>query len=149
MMIDPDIAASGVISVVSNIVPKAMSDLVRLLANNEVAQAKALADAIEPLFGLVTVITKEQTSYGEVVCRARNPLAIKTLMQLLGVPAGPCRRPMGKMSRTGLEKVVDIARTVQTNNPEILAPLADFFDVDIDTRLNDERLWAGLYYESY
>jgi 4-hydroxy-tetrahydrodipicolinate synthase len=53
------------------------------------------------------------------------------------------------MSRAGLEKVVSIARTVQTDNPEILAPLASFFDVDIDARLNDETLWEGLYYPSY
>jgi dihydrodipicolinate synthase/N-acetylneuraminate lyase len=33
MMTDPDIAATGVISVVSNIAPKAMSDLVRLLVS--------------------------------------------------------------------------------------------------------------------
>jgi 4-hydroxy-tetrahydrodipicolinate synthase len=83
------------------------------------------------------------------MCRARNPLALKTLMQLLGVPSGSCRQPLGKMSRAGLEKVVGIARTVQSNNPEILAPLADFFDVDIDARLTDEGLWEGLYYPSY
>jgi 4-hydroxy-tetrahydrodipicolinate synthase len=149
MMTDPNIAAAGVISVVSNIAPKAMSDLVRLLAENNIDAAKPLADALEPLFGLVTVITKEQSPHGEVVCRARNPLALKTLMQILGVPSGPCRRPMGRMSRAGLKKVVAIARTVQNNNPEILAPLADFFDVDVDARLNDESLWKGLYYESY
>jgi 4-hydroxy-tetrahydrodipicolinate synthase len=149
MMTDPDIAASGVISVVSNLVPKAMSDLVGLLNEKKVNEAKVLAEAIEPLFGLVTVITKEKTPYGEVVCRARNPLAIKTLMQLLGIPAGPCRRPMGKMSRAGLEKVVEIANTVQTNTPEMLAPLADCFSVDIDARLNDESLWEGLYYPTY
>jgi 4-hydroxy-tetrahydrodipicolinate synthase len=53
------------------------------------------------------------------------------------------------MSRAGLEKVVGIARTVQSNNPEILAPLAEFFDVDIEARLNDDGLWEGLYYPSY
>jgi 4-hydroxy-tetrahydrodipicolinate synthase len=149
MMIDPDIAASGVISVVSNIVPRAMSALVQRLQENDIDAAKLLADALAPLFGLVTVITNEQSPHGQVVCRARNPLAIKTLMQLLGVPSGPCRRPMGKMSRQGLEKAVAIIRTVQAKNPEILAPLADFFDVDIDARLNDERQWEGLYYSDY
>ena len=149
MMTDPEIAAAGVISVVSNIAPKAMVELVALLRAGQTAAAKTLADALSPLFGLVTVITKEPTPYGEVVCRARNPLAIKTLMQLLGVPSGPCRPPLGKMSRSGLEKVVSIAKTVQTNNPEILVPLAEFFNVDIDARLNDERLWEGLYYPSY
>ncbi len=149
MMTDPQIKGSGVISVVSNIAPKAMSDMVRLLDNGETDAAKRLADGLAPLFGLVTVTTTEQSPYGQVTCRARNPLALKTLMQLLGVPAGPCRPPMGKMSRAGLDKVVDIAKTVQSNNPEILAPLAEFFNVDIDARLNDERLLEGLYYPAY
>lgn len=149
MMTDPHIAAAGVISVVSNIVPKAMSDLVRLLANKETEPAKTLADALRPLFGLVTVNTLEPSAYGEVACRARNPLALKTLMQLLGVPSGPCRPPLGKMSRAGLEVVVNIAKTVQSKNPEILSPLATFFNVDIDARLNDERFLEGLYYPTY
>ena len=149
MMTDPQIKGSGVISVVSNIAPKAMSDLVRLLADGETDAGERLAAGLAPLFGLVTVTTTEQSPYGPVVCRARNPLALKTLMQLLGVPAGPCRPPMGKMSRAGLDEVVDIAKTVQSNNPEILAPLAEFFNVDIDARLNDERLLEGLYYPAY
>lgn len=149
MMTDRQIAASGVISVVSNIAPKAMSDLVRLLSENNDDAAKNLAASLAPLFGLVTVTTREPSPYGEVACRARNPLALKTLMQLLGLPSGPCRPPLGKMSRAGLEVVVNIARTVQSNNPEILAPLADCFNVDIDARLNDEGFWEGLYYPSY
>ncbi len=149
MMTDPDIAAAGVISVVSNIVPRAMSDLVRLLAEKEIEGAKELAAALKPLFGLVTVNTMEQSPYGEVLCRARNPLALKTLMQLLGLPSGPCRPPMGKMTRAGLAMVVNIAKTVQSKTPELLAPLAEFFNVDIDARLNDARLLEGLYYPSY
>jgi 4-hydroxy-tetrahydrodipicolinate synthase len=66
MMTDPSIAAAGAISVVSNIAPKAMSDLVRLLAGNETEAAKTLADALNPLFGLVTVKTMEKTPYGDV-----------------------------------------------------------------------------------
>jgi 4-hydroxy-tetrahydrodipicolinate synthase len=149
MMLDPDIAAAGVISVVSNIVPKAMSELVRLLAEKALEPAKMLAEALNPLFGLVTVKTMEKTPYGDVLCRARNPLALKTLMQLLDMPAGPCRQPLGKMSRAGLEVVVGIAKTVQSKNPEIFAPLAEFFNVDIDARLNDEGLLARLCYQGY
>ncbi len=149
MMNDPGIEASGVISVVSNIAPKAMGDLVRFLAGKEEKAAKTLAEALKPLFGLVTVTTKEQSPYGEVVCRARNPMALKTLMRLFGVPSGPCRQPLGKMSRAGLNHVVNIAKTVQSKNPEILTPLAEFFNVDIDERLNDESQWEGLYYKEY
>jgi 4-hydroxy-tetrahydrodipicolinate synthase len=119
------------------------------VGGKETEAAKTLADALNPLFGLVTVKTMEKTPYGDVVCRARNPLALKTLMQLLGLPAGPCRQPLGKMSRAGLDVVVNIAKTVQSKNPEILAPLAEFFNVDIDARLNDLRLLEGLYYPTY
>jgi len=70
-------------------------------------------------------------------------------MQLLGVPSGPCRPPLGKMSRAGLNVVVKIAKTVQSKNPELFAPLAEFFNVDIDARLNDERLMEGLAYPDY
>ena len=149
MMRDPEIKAAGVISVVSNIAPKAISDLVRLLAEEETAAADALAKAVSPLFGLVTVKTTEKTPYGDAVCRARNPLALKTLMQLLGVPAGPCRPPLGKMSRAGLDVVVGIAKTVQANNPEIFNPLAEFFNIDIDARLNDASLLEPLCYSAY
>ncbi|WP_306303935.1 dihydrodipicolinate synthase family protein [Desulfosarcina cetonica] len=149
MMTDPQIAAAGVISVISNIVPKAMVDLVTLLAARETAAAEALLAGLRPLFGLVTVKTVEKTPYGEAVCRARNPLAIKTLMQLLGMPSGPCRPPLGKMSRAGLDVVVGIARTVQTKNPELFEPLARFFNIDIDARLSDASRLEELYYQEY
>ena len=149
MMTDPDISAGGAISVITNIVPRAVADMIRLFNEGKRTEAAKLESAIAPLFGLVTVNTMEKTSWGEVVCRARNPLAIKTLMQLLGLPSGPCRRPLGKMTRAGLGKVLDIARTVQTENPEIFKPLADFFNVDIDRRLNDPVFQKGLSYENY
>ena len=64
--------------------------------------------------------------------------ALKTLMAILGMPAGSCRRPLGKMSRNGVETVLAIARQVQADTPGIFKPLADFFKVDIDDRLNNE-----------
>jgi 4-hydroxy-tetrahydrodipicolinate synthase len=149
MMTDPKIQAAGVISVVTNIAPKAVSDMVRLLREGNIVDAKKVKTAVEPLFGLVTVTTKEKTPYGEVTCRARNPLAIKTLMAILGMPAGGCRQPLGKMSRNGLKKVIDIAKSVQKNNPEIFQPAAEFFGIDIDERLNRDAYTQGRYYESY
>ncbi len=149
MMTDPQIKAGGVISVVSNIAPAAVSQWVRLLEQGNLNEAQNLNTALEPLFDLVTVKTTEKTAYGEVVCRARNPLAIKTLMIILGMPAGKCRPPVGKMTRNGLEKVLEVARKVQTRSPEIFKPLADFFKVDIHARLNNPSYWEGLYYNTY
>jgi 4-hydroxy-tetrahydrodipicolinate synthase len=144
MITDPGIRASGVISVVSNIVPGPMTLLVRKLVSGDHAGAAALLKSLEPLFELVTVKTRERTPFGEVVCRARNPLAIKTLMRVLGMPSGPCRPPMGKMTRAGLEKVLDIARKVWTETPDILRPIGEFFEVDISERLSDPHYQQGI-----
>jgi 4-hydroxy-tetrahydrodipicolinate synthase len=149
MMSDPQIGAAGVISVATNVAPQAIGRMVALLQAGDLEGARAIKQAVEPLFGLVTVKTMETTPWGEVLCRARNPLAIKTFMALLGMPSGPCRQPLGKMSRKGFDQVLAIARNVWSDNPEILQPLADFFNVDIAERLDDPRYREGLYYPSY
>ncbi|MDA8141623.1 MAG: 4-hydroxy-tetrahydrodipicolinate synthase [Desulfobacteraceae bacterium] len=149
MMTDPAIGAAGVISVVSNIAPKAMTDMVARLAAGDRNGAEQLLKKVTPLFDLVTVKTKERTPHGEVVCRARNPLAVKTLMRLLGMPAGPCRPPMGKMTRAGLDVVLATARKVWRDTPEILKPIADFFRVDIAERLDNPKYQEGLFYREY
>ncbi|MGD8338338.1 MAG: 4-hydroxy-tetrahydrodipicolinate synthase, partial [Desulfobacterales bacterium] len=111
--------------------------------------ARHLFSALEPLFGLVTVKTMEKTPYGEVVCRARNPLAVKALMSILGMPSGGCRQPLGKMTRNGIDLVLRAARTVQNANPEIFKPVEDFFGVNISERLEDPSKWEDLYYKEY
>ncbi len=149
MMTDPAIGASGVISVASNIAPKAVQDMTAFANQGKVAEAQKLATALKPLFGIVTVKTQEETPHGPVGCRARNPLGTKTLMAILGMPGGPCRRPLGKMTRKGVAVVLDAGRTVWKNNPEILKPVADFFRVDVEARLHDESLLPGLMYDAY
>ena len=149
MMTNPGIKAAGVVSVVSNIAPGAMVDLVALLEKGDDSGAQDLLKRIEPLFDLVTVKTAEQTSAGEVTCRARNPLGLKTLMAVLGMPSGGCRPPMGKMTRNGLDKVLAIARSVHSRAPEIFKPLADYFGVDIGDRLQNPAACQGLCYEQY
>lgn len=110
MMTSPEIAASGVISVISNVVPRAVQNLVQHILENRMDEANKLCSALQPLFALVTVKTEEQTPFGPVTCKARNPLAVKTLMNVLGMPSGPCRQPLGKMTRNGLEIVLSNAR---------------------------------------
>ena len=149
MMVDPQIKAAGVISVASNVAPKAVTEMVKLLNAGNAAEAKQLAQKLEPLFSLVTVKTMEQTPYGEVVCRARNPLALKSLMAILGMPSGMCRQPLGKMTKNGIDTVLEATRKVQTTAPEILQPVAEFFDVDITERLENPANWEGLYYPEY
>jgi 4-hydroxy-tetrahydrodipicolinate synthase len=138
-----------VISVASNIAPGAVVRMVGLLREGRQDEAKQLFSTLEPLFGLVTVKTMEKTPYGEVVCRARNPLAVKALMTILGMPSGGCRQPLGKMTRNGIDVVLKAARTVQSANPEIFKPVEDFFEVNISERLENTSIWENLYYKKY
>lgn len=147
MMTDPKIAASGVISVASNIAPRAVSDMVRLLAVGEVAESEKLQKALAPLFGILMVKTQEKTPHGDVLFRARNPLPTKTLMAILGMPAGPCRQPLGRLTPQAMEVVLDVARRIWSESPEILEPAATFFDIDVEKRLTDPACWQPFVYE--
>lgn len=149
MMTDDGIRAAGVISVASNIAPKAVSEMVTYIQDGDMKTAGILRDALTPLFNLVTVKTREKTPYGEVVFRARNPLATKTLMTILGMPAGPCRPPIGKLTQNALDVVLDAARTVNQNHPDIFKPISEFFNVDIDQRLSDSNVLKNLRYSEY
>ncbi len=147
IMIDPEIKASGGISVMSNIAPKFLTQLTILIINNKIDEATALQKALKPLLDLVVVTTQEECEFGPIVCRSRNPVPVKTLMQLLGMPSGPCRQPLGRMTKKGLAIVVEAAKQVQTDNPEIFEPIASHFDVDIEDRLNNPEYQKDLYYD--
>jgi 4-hydroxy-tetrahydrodipicolinate synthase len=149
MMKSPEIRASGVISVMSNVIPGPIQRLTELLNAGEGAAAADLVIRLQPLLGIVGVSTSEQTKYGPVLCKARNPLPIKTLMNILGMPSGPCRPPLGKMTRTGFEMVRQAARQAHRLDPATFAPVAEFFGVDIDARLRDDSLVESLTYATY
>ena len=149
MMTRQDIGAAGVISVMSNVVPGPLQRLTELLAAGGGPEAEKLAASLQPFFGMVGVTTREDSPRGQVECKSRNPVPVKALMNILGMPAGPCRQPLGKMTRQGLEVVRDAARRVQAADPSVLAPVAEAFGVDIDARLNDDGLVDGLVYSSY
>ncbi len=146
IMTDPDIMACGAISVMSNIAPGFMSRMTTLLNQGNTEDAFKIQTALSPLLDLVVVTTTEDCEYGPVSCRARNPLPVKTMMRILGMPSGPCRKPLGKMTPNGFKIVLDTLKAVQKKNPEILAPVSSFFKVDIEQRLNDTDLHKDLQY---
>ncbi len=77
----------------------------------------------------------------------RNPLPIKTLMNGLGLMAGRCRRPLGKMTRAGVEIIRDTAKVVWEKNPKILEPIEKAYEVDIGERLANDAYWDILAYK--
>jgi 4-hydroxy-tetrahydrodipicolinate synthase len=146
MMSDPKIGAAGVISVMSNLVPGPIQRMTEALLEGDVDTAEALAAALKPLFSMVGVVSEETTAYGSTAVKARNPLPVKTLMNILGMPAGVTRRPLGKMNRAGLDVVLANARQIMASDPELFAPIESFFKVDVAKRLEDPATLEGLAY---
>jgi len=146
MMTDAEIDACGAISVMSNITPGPIQQMTEAILEGDTEKGRRWYKALEPLLGIVTVKTMEESPWGARMCKARNPLPVKTLMNLLGMPVGIPRRPLGKMTHKGIEIVRNAALTVQNNNPEILKPIAEAFNVDIEERLNDTEMLEKLCY---
>jgi 4-hydroxy-tetrahydrodipicolinate synthase len=141
MMTREDIKAQGVVSVIANVVPGALTEMTAALNRGDMARGQELAQALDPLFKIVTVKTVEEYEGFQVPCKFRNPSAIKTLMRGLGMPAGPCRPPLGRMTPKGTTVVRDAIRTVYENSKEVLIPIADFYKVDLEERIYQDEYW--------
>ncbi len=152
IMLDPRVRAQGVVSVISNVAPAAVARMVKAALDGDTGRAKEVGLALEPLFDIVTVSAEDERQMPDgstrvVMDKFRNPLAIKTLMNGLGMPAGPRRPPLGKMTRNGLRIVRDAARTTWENSSWVLEPIADAYGVDVARRIEDDECWQGLAYD--
>ena len=141
MMTNPEILASGVVSVVSNVVPGPVVQLTQAILAGDLKKAAKLREGLDPLFKIVTVKTTETYEGFTVPCRFRNPVGIKTLMNGLGLPAGPCRQPLGRMTPSGIAVVREAVRTVYDRHPEFFAPLESYYQVNAGDRIADDRYW--------
>lgn len=141
MMTRQDIRASGVVSVMSNIIPGPINEMVRAIRNGNMEKANRLKNVLDPIFKVVTVNTIESYEGFEVPAKFRNPLAIKTMMKGLGLPSGPCRPPLGKMTPKGVEVVRSALKEVYEKDKEVLRPIQEFYKVNIDERLSNDRYW--------
>ncbi|MEO0102722.1 MAG: 4-hydroxy-tetrahydrodipicolinate synthase [candidate division WOR-3 bacterium] len=74
------VGGQGVISVISNILPKAMADLVKSYLTGNVKKARELHRKLFPLMKVLFIET--------------NPIPIKTAMNLLKMPSGDLRPPL-------------------------------------------------------
>ena len=141
MMTRNDIRASGVVSVMSNIVPGPIGEMVKAIRDGNMDRAHQLKDILNPLFKVVTVNTVESYEGFDVPCKFRNPLAIKTMMKGLGLPSGPCRPPLGKMTLKGIEVVRNALKEVYGKDKEVFRPLQEFYKINIEERLSNDRYW--------
>lgn len=77
------LGGDGVISVVSNLVPKEIKMMVHAIASGDYEQARTLHYHLMPLFRGAFIET--------------NPIPIKTAMNLCGMASGGCRLPLCEM----------------------------------------------------
>jgi len=152
MMHETSIQACGVISVIANIAPAAVQKMCQHLLHGEFEMAIAMHGKLAPLFKLVTVFADRDVYIPEVGAervahkvkdKFRNPVGIKTMMRILGMPAGPCREPLGKMTPQGMWQVMHSLQEVQKSSPEIFQPIAEFFGIDVEKRLRYPGLING------
>jgi 4-hydroxy-tetrahydrodipicolinate synthase len=141
MMTRQDIQASGVISVMSNIVPGPIHEMVKGIRNGDFEKANRLRNHLDPLFKLVTVNTIESYEGFNVPTKFRNPVPVKMMMKGLGMPSGPCRPPLGRMTPKGVEMVRKALREVYEKDREILKPIQEFYRVNVEERLSNDRYW--------
>lgn len=141
------IKSTGVISVASNLVPGAITQLVlKTLEDN--SDYIDLEKNASPLFKLVGVQTTESTNLGEVLVKSRNPVPTKTLMRILGLPSGPSRQPLGLVTKQALDFILEQSKLVYENS-DLFKPAESFFDIDFQERLYSDKHINGLYYDSY
>jgi 4-hydroxy-tetrahydrodipicolinate synthase len=151
MMSHPEIGASGVISVMSNIAPAAVERLTRTVLGGDEVSAKHLEQSLSHLFGIVGVRVENERQMPDgstaiVADKFRNPLPVKTLMRGLGMSAGRCRQPLGKMTAAGVEHVREVARRTHAQDASILQPIEEAYGVSVQARIDDDALWASLAY---
>lgn len=87
----------GVISVVSNLLPRRVSDMVNAALSGDLKRASSLNDELMPIFKGAFIES--------------NPIPIKTAMRMAGMPSGIFRLPMCEMNSHNAEKLKKILQT--------------------------------------
>ncbi|MBX3269663.1 MAG: 4-hydroxy-tetrahydrodipicolinate synthase [Sandaracinaceae bacterium] len=146
MMNDPAIQASGVISVMANLVPRALVDMVEARASGDVGEAGRIASEIGPLLKIVGVRAHGTRTLPDgralrVEDKFRNPVPLKAMMAGLGMIGSYCRRPLGPMPRAAVDVCRGALRAVWEAAPQHLAPIEEHYGVRIPERLADDSVW--------
>jgi 4-hydroxy-tetrahydrodipicolinate synthase len=149
MMRDEGIRASGLISVMSNIAPRAIGSMVRAQVAEDLEETERLAQALAPIFRVVTcsvtaVRTLPNGQGVEVMDRFRNPVPVKTMMAGLGMLPSGKRPPLGRMSVAAVAQCRAALCEVHAADPGILRPIEEAFDVRIGQCLEDDARWSAL-----
>lgn len=96
------LGANGVISVVSNLVPRLMGKLVEAMLDGRFEEAKALHYQLLPICQVAFIET--------------NPSPIKAAMNHCGMAAGECRLPLVSMDEKNCEKLKAVLKMMRLHD---------------------------------
>ena len=85
------LGGKGVISVAANIAPQPMSEMVNAMLSGDIEKAKEINLRLFPLF--------------EAMFLETNPIPVKRAAELMGLPAGHVRLPLGGLSEENEQKL--------------------------------------------
>jgi 4-hydroxy-tetrahydrodipicolinate synthase len=63
------------------------------------------------------------------------------MMKGLGLPSGPSRPPLGKMTPKGMEVVRNALKEVYEKDKEVFRPLQEYYKVNVEGQISDDRYW--------
>ena len=93
------VGATGVVSVLSNLLPARVQSLCDALNSNDLARARTIHEALFPLAK-------------ELLTLDTNPIPVKTAMALLGLDSGALRLPMCPPSPAALEQIRSLVKRI-------------------------------------
>jgi len=97
-----ELGCVGAVSACANVAPSLFVDLYRAFRAGKLEEARRLQALVDPLrqaFGLHTF-----------------PSVIKTAMEMTGIPAGPCRKPVGPMPEESRGKLAEVLDRLRAEN---------------------------------
>jgi len=97
-----ELGAAGAVTACANVAPRLFVDLYRAFREGRMEEAQrlqALADPLRQAFGLHTF-----------------PSVVKTAMEMIGIPAGPCRKPVGPMPEAARAKLAAVLDKLREEN---------------------------------
>ena len=86
--------AAGAVTACANVAPRAFVDLYRAFREGRREEAARLQELVKPL--------------REAFALHTFPSVVKAAMEMIGLPAGPCRRPVGPMPADAREKLAAV-----------------------------------------
>lgn len=99
------LGAVGLISVVSNLIPKEIASLVKASLQQDFDRARKIQHQLLPLFTMAFI--------------EPNPVPIKMAMDLYGLPAGCCRLPLYRMNEKNIRMLFNLLMQMKLIAPEL------------------------------